>query len=178
MNGKRLKKPVPMKVCCNMTVLDYRKALGSFPTGVTIVTAFDALGEPWGLTANSFTSVSLEPPVISVCIAKSGRVFPTLKASNTFAVNILSADQKDLALHFASRVENRFTDRKWESHPDGAPLFPGASARLDCVVHNRVEAGDHEILLGRVIRYDHSPNPPLAYCRGIFFAAPPAEAPA
>ena len=81
-----------------MTVLDYRKALGSFPTGVTIVTAFDPLGEPWGLTANSFTSVSLEPPVISVCIAKSGRVFPTLKASNTFAVNILSADQKDLAL--------------------------------------------------------------------------------
>jgi flavin reductase (DIM6/NTAB) family NADH-FMN oxidoreductase RutF len=161
-----------------VTVQDYRRALSSFPTGVTIVTTFDSTGDPWGLTANSFTSVSLEPPVISVCIAKSGRVFPTLKTSNTFAVNILSADQKDLALHFASKAENRFTDKIWEAHPEGAPLFPGASARLDCTVHSRVDAGDHEILLGKVVRYDHSPKAPLAYCRGVFFAAPQPEAPA
>lgn len=159
-----------------MDVKDYRRALGAFPTGVTIVTAFDETGEPWGLTANSFTSVSLEPPVISVCIAKSGRVFPALKHSNRFAVNILSADQQDLAMHFASKTENRFTGTQWEANPSGAPLLPGASARLDCRVHARIDAGDHEILLGQVDSYDHSPIAPLAFCRGSFFAVPQPEA--
>ena len=74
-----------------MDTRDYRRALGSFPTGVTIITAYDTDHHPWGLTANSFTSVSLDPPVVSVCIAKSGRVFPTLSMSGHFAVNILSA---------------------------------------------------------------------------------------
>ncbi len=151
-----------------MDLNDYRRALGAFPTGVTIVTAFDEMGEPWGLTANSFTSVSLEPPVISVCVAKSGRVFPTLTQSTRFAVNILSDQQRDLAMHFASDIANRFTGTEWEAQADGAPLFPRASARLDCIVHDRVDAGDHEILLGRVIFYDHCPNPPLIYCRGAF----------
>ncbi|MFY0692235.1 MAG: flavin reductase family protein [Paracoccaceae bacterium] len=154
---------------------DYRRALGSFPTGVTIVTAFDADLEPWGLTANSFTSVSLEPRVISVCIAKAGRVFPTLSGSDHFAVNILSVDQRDLALHFASNVENRFTGTDWTAGST-APLLPEASAHLDCTVHDRVDAGDHEILLGRVVDYAHTPAPPLVYCRGNFFAAPQPEA--
>ena len=157
-----------------MNIRDYRRALGSFPTGVTIVTAFDGDHQPWGLTANSFTSVSLEPPVISVCIAKSGRVFPTLSGSDHFAVNILSADQQDLAMHFASNVENRFTDTEWTAG-NAAPLLPGASAHLDCTVHNRVDAGDHEILLGRVVDYTHTPVPPLVFCRGNFFAAPQPE---
>ncbi|WP_120632688.1 flavin reductase family protein [Ruegeria sp. EL01] len=153
-----------------MNIRDYRNALGSFPTGVTIVTAFDADHQPWGLTANSFTSVSLQPPVISVCVAKSGRVFPTLSGSNHFAVNILSADQQALALHFASDVENRFTDTNWIKG-NAAPILPGASAHLHCVTHDRVDAGDHEILLGRVTSYTHAPVPPLVYCRGNFFAA-------
>ncbi len=159
-----------------MDVADYRRALGSFPTGVTIVTAFDKAGQPWGLTANSFTSVSLAPPVISVCIAKSGRVFPTLAASGRFAVNILSESQQDLAMHFSSDVENRFDGTQWHASEGGAPLLPGASARMDCFVHSRVDAGDHEILLGEVSRYDHAPTPPLVYCRGAFFAAPQSEA--
>ena len=158
-----------------MDMRDYRRALGSFPTGVTIVTAFDRSGEPWGLTANSFTSVSLDPPVISVCVAKSGRVFPTLAASDRFAVSILSAGQKALALHFASNVENRFTGTDWTGG-QGAPLLPGASAHLDCAVHGRVDAGDHEILLGRVLHYAYAPVPPLVYCRGAFFSAPQEEA--
>lgn len=154
----------------------YRNALASFPSGVTIVTVFDAQGDPWGLTANSFTSVSLEPPIISVCIAKSGRVFPTLQDSNTFAVNILSTDQRDLAMHFASNTENRFDGTPWTVNADGAPLLPDASAQLDCIVHARVDAGDHEILLGRVIGFETNPTPPLVYCRGTFFAAPQPEA--
>jgi flavin reductase (DIM6/NTAB) family NADH-FMN oxidoreductase RutF len=157
-----------------MDLRDYRKCLGSFPTGVTIVTAFDGQGEPWGLTANSFTSVSLDPPVVSVCIAKSGRVFPTLSGSDHFAVNILSAGQQDLALHFASDVENRFTGTDWTAGA-ASPLLPGAAAQLDCIVHDRVDAGDHEILLGRVVHYAQAPLPPLVYCRGVFFPAPQPE---
>lgn len=128
-----------------MDTRDYRRALRSFPTGVTIVTAYDTDHEPWGLTANSFTSVSLTPPVVSVCIARSGRVFPTLSMSGHFTVNILSAMQQDLALHFASNVENRFTDTHWIAGQT-APLLPGAAAHLDGIVHNRVDAGDHQIL--------------------------------
>lgn len=155
---------------------DYRRALGSFPTGVTIVTAFDSDREPWGLTANSFTSVSLEPPVISVCIAKTGRVFPTLAASSKFAVNILAADQQGLAMHFASNIENRFDGTAWQAAPTGAPLLPGASAQLDCSVRARIDAEDHEILLGLVESFAHRPAAPLVYCRGSFFAAPQPEA--
>ena len=154
---------------------DYRRALGSFPTGVTIVTAFDGDGQPWGLTANSFTSVSLTPPVISVCVAKTGRVFPTLSASSRFAVNILAADQQALAMHFASNIENRFDGTPWQANPGGAPLLPGASAQLDCIVHGRIDTEDHEILFGRVENYPHTSKAPLIYCRGTFFAAPQQE---
>jgi flavin reductase (DIM6/NTAB) family NADH-FMN oxidoreductase RutF len=161
-----------------MDLKDYRRALGSFPTGVTIVTAFDSDRQPWGLTANSFTSISLEPPVISVCIAKTGRVFSTLANASSFAVNILAADQKDLALHFASNVENRFDGTSWQANPDGAPLLPGASVQLDCTVRARIDAEDHEILLGLVENYTHQPGSPLDYCRGTFFAAPQPEIPA
>lgn len=157
-----------------MDIRDYRRALGSFPTGVTIVTAYDTDHHPWGLTANSFTSVSLDPPVVSVCIAKSGRVFPTLAMSGHFAVNILSAAQHDLARHFSSSVENRFTDTDWTASLT-APHLPGAAAHLDCIVHDRVDAGDHQILLGRVLHYTHTPVPPLVYCRGTFFSAPEPE---
>ncbi|WP_425080890.1 flavin reductase family protein [Ruegeria arenilitoris] len=158
-----------------MDVREYRRALGAFPTGVTIVATYDENREPWGLTANSFTSVSLQPPVISVCVAKSGRVFPTLSQSDHFAVNILSAEQKDLAMHFASDVENRFTDTDWIPGT-ATPLIPGASTQLECTVHSRVDADDREILLGRVINYAHALAPPLVFCRGAFFSAPQPEA--
>jgi len=156
-------------------IKDYRRALSNFPTGVTIVTAFDGHQKPWGLTANSFTSVSLDPPIISVCIAKTGRVFKTLSESSRFAVNILAADQQDQALHFASNAENRFDGTPWNANPKGAPLLPGASAQLDCTVHARIDAEDHEILLGLVEDYTHQDIAPLVYCRGTFFAAPQPE---
>ncbi|MDA4848632.1 flavin reductase family protein [Hoeflea poritis] len=154
-----------------MDVTNYRRALGSFATGVTVATVFDDMGEPWGVTANSFTSVSLEPPVISVCIARNGRAHPVFAACSRFGINILAADQQALAMHFAGKTENRFTGTPWEAEPHGAPRLPGTAAWLDCTVKSRIDAGDHEILLGLVQRYDHTPHPPLAYCRGRFFAA-------
>lgn len=153
---------------------DRRRALGAFPTGVTSVTADDAECEPWGPTAHSFTSVSLEPPNVWVRIAHSGRVFPTLAMSGHFAVNILSAPQRGLAPHFVSTVDHRFTETDWTPGPT-APLLPGRAAHLDCVVNDRVDAGDHDILPGRVQQCAHTPVPPLVYCRGRFFAAPQPE---
>ena len=154
---------------------EYCRALGSFATGVTIVTAFDEDRQPRGLTANSFTSVSLTPPVILVCVAKTGRAFPTLSASSHFAVNILAADQQELALHFASVVDNRFDGTSWQPNPGGAPLLTGASAQLECSIHEPIDAKDHEILLRRVKSYTHTSSAPLVYCRGTFFAAPQPE---
>ena len=81
---------------------EYRKALGSFMTGVTVVSAFDKGDAPWGVTANSFTSVSLEPAIVLVCIGKAGRTYPTFVEANHFAINILAADQQEFASHFAS----------------------------------------------------------------------------
>jgi flavin reductase (DIM6/NTAB) family NADH-FMN oxidoreductase RutF len=154
---------------------EYRDALGSFATGVAVVTALDGAGAPWGLTANSFTSVALEPPLVSVCIAARGRVWPVLSRAHRFAVNVLAGDQTDLAFHFAGKAENRFEGRAWSAHPDGAPVLPGMAAWFDCAVHDRVAAGDHMILLGRVLRYGRDDRPPLACCRGAFFAVEPRE---
>jgi flavin reductase (DIM6/NTAB) family NADH-FMN oxidoreductase RutF len=147
----------------------YRDTLGSFATGVAVVTTLDEAGAPWGLTANSFTSVSLEPPLVSVCIGRSGRTAPVMARAARFAVNILAGDQTELAFHFAGKAENRFDGARWEAHPDGAPILPEVSAWLDCAAHDRVPAGAHDIVIGRVLRFGVDPRPPLAYCRGVFF---------
>lgn len=155
---------------------DYRRALGGFATGVTIVTVFDTEGQPWGLTANSFTSVSLEPPLISVCVSKQGRVFPVISKADRFAVNVLSHEQKDLAMLFAGKSDDRFSGIEWFTTDKSAPLLPDVSLHLDCTVYQRIDAGDHEIILGHVERYDQSPAVPLVYCRGQFFKAHETEA--
>ncbi len=159
-----------------MELQDYRRTLGSFVTGVTVVTAFDEDGAPWGVTANSFTSVSLEPPVVSICIGKKGRTYPTFSRCTRFGINILAADQRDVALHFAGKAENRFESMPWEALPGGAPLLPGTAAWLDCSIQSRLDAGDHEIMLGRVEQHNHTIHAPLAYCRGVYFAAEQQEA--
>lgn len=153
----------------------YRDALGSFATGVTVVAALDADGAPWGLTANAFASVSLTPRLVSVCVARRGRAFPVLAAASAFAITILAGDQRDVALRFAGAAENRFAEQRWDAHPGGGPVLPDAAAWLDCAPHARVAAGDHEILIGRVVRFGRTPRAPLAYCRGAFFAVEPQE---
>ena len=155
-----------------MDAHDYRRALGSFPTGVTIVTAYDTDHDPWGLTANSFTSVSLEPPVVSVCIAKSGRVFPTLSMSGHFTVNILSATQADISGQFASAQDDRFTGIHWQLSGFGLPLITGAAAHLECSVWRRYAGGDHEIIVGEVQHLAATDHTPLLYGLGRLTSFP------
>jgi len=158
-----------------MNMSDYRTALGSFMTGVTVVAAFDEAGAPWGLTANSFTSVSLDPALILVCVDRKGRTWPTFEASHSFSVNILAAEQEAMARHFAGPDPNRFASVPWTREEGGAPLLHDTAAWLDCRVSERIPAGDHVILLGEVARFGHAPRTPLGYCRGSFVEAHPAR---
>lgn len=147
-----------------------RAAFSAFLTGVTIVTTVDQDGAPRGFTANSFTSVSLTPPLILFCISKSSLSLDLFLDANAFAVNILSDKQRTLSSRFAAPVEDRFADVDWAKGPAGSPVLQGVSGWFDCETRNTVEAGDHHIVIGEVIGYDHNPQEALGYSRGGYFS--------
>lgn len=146
-----------------------RDAFGAFPTGVTVVTTRDADGKPIGFTANSFTSVSLDPPMLLVCLARTSRNFAVMTGSKTFAVNILSETQKDVSNTFARPVEDRFAAVSWSDGPNGCPVFDDVAAWFECTMENVLEAGDHVILLGRITAFTNSGRNGLGYARGGYF---------
>ncbi|MDR6953957.1 flavin reductase (DIM6/NTAB) family NADH-FMN oxidoreductase RutF/pimeloyl-ACP methyl ester carboxylesterase [Ancylobacter sp. 3268] len=146
----------------------FRQALGAFLTGVTVVTTRDAAGEMRGFTANSFTSVSLDPPLVLVCIAKTASSFPVFGAARNFAVSVLAAAQKDVSALFASKSPDKFAQSRWHPGPAGSPVIDEASAWFDCTRHEVVEAGDHVILIGRVAGFGASESAPLGYYRGAY----------
>jgi flavin reductase (DIM6/NTAB) family NADH-FMN oxidoreductase RutF len=129
----------------------FRRVMGHYPTGVTVVAARDEHGEPYGLTVNSFTSVSLDPPLVLVCIDHAAKSHDPLLAADTFSVSVLAAHQKDIAARFASTPSaERFLDLAWESSPTGDPVLEGAAAWVGCSLWESHDAGDHTILVGRV----------------------------
>jgi len=149
-------------------VIEFRRALGSFLTGVTIVTTVDEAGDPRGFTANSFTSVSLEPPLVLVCIAKKALGHQAFSTSRGFAINILSEDQKAASGIFASKAADKFASVIWQPGQTGNPVIDGSVAVFDCGMEQLVDAGDHSILIGRVHAFTHSGAQPLGYCRGTY----------
>ena len=155
--------------------LDLRHAFGSFATGVTIVTTRDENGEVFGFTANSFSSVSLAPPLLLVNIAKSAYGLKIFTEARGFAVNILAENQRDLSNIFASRGADKFANISWDAGPTGSPLLGGVVAWFDCENFEQVEAGDHIILIGKVLDYEYNTDSPLAFCRGAYasFGLPP-----
>jgi len=146
-----------------------RDAFGTFMTGVTVVTALDDAGRPLGFTANSFASVSLDPPLLLVQIAKTSVNYPAFTSGRGFAVNILSEGQKDISNTFARPVADRFAGLDWQPGPHGAPILPGVAAWFDCATHQIIDAGDHAILLGRIEAFHATPAPGLGYYRGTYF---------
>ncbi len=146
-----------------------RDAFGTFMTGVTVVTTRDAAGRPLGFTANSFASVSLDPPLLLVSIARSSQNHAAFVAAGGFAVNILSEGQKEVSNTFARPVEDRFSTVYWRNGPVGAPLIAGVSAWFDCTMEQVVEAGDHAILIGRVGGFEAGQSAGLGYYRGSYF---------
>jgi flavin reductase (DIM6/NTAB) family NADH-FMN oxidoreductase RutF len=149
-------------------VKELRRALGCFVTGVTVVTTIAADGEPRGFTANSFTSVSLDPPLVLVCMAKSAGSYDIFRKTSAFAINILQEDQRDISATFASPRPDKFVGLQWTSARTGSPLLPDCSAWLDCDMHKQIDAGDHVILIGRTVDFAHSPRPPLGYYSGNY----------
>ncbi|MEM7472728.1 MAG: flavin reductase [Pseudomonadota bacterium] len=147
----------------------FRDALGSFMTGVTVVTTHDADGAPLGFTANSFTSVSLDPPLVSVCLAKTSQNYSAVTCAPGFAVNILSEAQVEISNRFARPVADRFAATAYVKGPAGAPILEDVTAWFDCATHKLVEAGDHVILIGEVKAFDSSARPGLGYARGAYF---------
>lgn len=146
-----------------------RDAFGAFLTGVTVVTTMTEDGAPVGFTANSFTSVSLDPPLLLVCLAKTSRNYRTLTTAKGFAVNILSEGQKDVSNTFARPVEDRFAAVDWKKGPFGSPVFADVAAWFDCSMHQLVDAGDHVILLGRIEGVENTGRTGLGYARGGYF---------
>lgn len=147
-----------------------REAFGAFMTGVTIVTGVEQGGAPVGLTANSFTSVSLDPPLLLVCLNHASRSLATIRRAGGFAVNILAEDQQELSNRFARPARDRFEGVNWSPGPVGAPVLEGVCGWFDCRLHDEVHAGDHVILIGEVGGFDHPGGRPLGYARGDYFS--------
>jgi flavin reductase (DIM6/NTAB) family NADH-FMN oxidoreductase RutF len=146
----------------------FRDALGCFATGVTVVTCQTPAG-PVGITVNSFTSVSLEPPLVSWCLDREATVFDAFSACSHFAVNVLEETQRHLSVRFAAPAENGFDGLAWDEWETGAPILHGVLASFDCRVEARHEAGDHVLLIGRVLRLSsRATGSPLIYLRGRY----------
>jgi flavin reductase (DIM6/NTAB) family NADH-FMN oxidoreductase RutF/pimeloyl-ACP methyl ester carboxylesterase len=146
-----------------------RDALGCFSTGVVIATTLDAEGQPQGLTANSFTSVSLDPPLVLFCLAKTARTLPAFAGSETFALNVLHIGQQPDSVRFAKRAEDRFVASAFETWETGAPILSGSLCAIECDKHAWHEGGDHVIIVGRVRRARFEPRrDPLLYFRGAY----------
>jgi 3-hydroxy-9,10-secoandrosta-1,3,5(10)-triene-9,17-dione monooxygenase reductase component len=146
----------------------FRDALGSFATGITIVTTRTADGVDIGVTANSFNSVSLSPPMVLWSLSKSSHSRPAFAAAAHFAVHVLSASQELMATRFAQRGVDKFAGLAVQRGPDSIPLLDGCSARFQCRTTYRYEGGDHEIIVGEVVAFDAYNLPPLAYHRGRY----------
>lgn len=158
----------------NFSKAEFRTALGMFATGVTIVTARTADGTLVGLTANSFNSVSLEPPLVLWSLSRTAASMPAFQAGSHYAINILGADQQALALRFAAKGVDRFADVEFVEGVGGAPLLAGAAASFECFNRSRYDEGDHVIFVGEVERCTHREGAsPLLYHGGKFYAEHP-----
>lgn len=147
----------------------FRDALGCFATGVTVVTAMTEEGLPIGLTANSFTSVSLDPPLLLVCIANNAGSAPVLREAKQFAVNVLQIGQQPTSNRFAGKGEDRFSATPWETGSFGTPVLSGSLASFECARDAVHDGGDHFILVGRVQRAIFEPRrDPLLYFKGKY----------
>jgi 3-hydroxy-9,10-secoandrosta-1,3,5(10)-triene-9,17-dione monooxygenase reductase component len=152
----------------------YRNALGSFATGVTIVTTQTDAGKPVGLTVNSFTSVSLEPPLVLWSLARKSPSLGIFDACRHYGINVLASHQAEHCARFATPMPDKFAGTAWSASEEGVPLLEGVAMQLVCENQQRIEAGDHVIFLGRVLHYAPGTGQPLIFCRGEFIGNEPA----
>jgi flavin reductase (DIM6/NTAB) family NADH-FMN oxidoreductase RutF len=157
----------------------FRDLLGRFATGVTVLTARAADGRPFGMTANAVASVSLDPPLLLVCVDRTRDIHDVLRAAPRFALSVLAEDQEVVSRRFAADSADRFVGTPVLDGPHGLPLVAGAVAHILCALRDTVAAGDHTIFIGLVTGGTASDRPPLLYFRagyGGFAPSPPAGA--
>lgn len=151
------------------TERDFRNAMGQFCTGVVVITGMDE-GQPLGFTAQSFVSVSLAPPLVAVCPARTSTTWPRLRGARHFGINILAADQRELCGRFARSGGDKFSGLDWTAGPNGSPMLAGVLGFVECVLQAEHEVGDHSVVIGRVIDLELSsaPRAPLLFFRGTY----------
>ncbi|MEE9329401.1 MAG: flavin reductase family protein [Parvularculaceae bacterium] len=154
-----------------------KRAFSRYGTGVTIVSCQPPKkgkveGKPIAITVNSFTSVSLEPPLVLWCIEKRSGVFDAYMDADNYAVTVLRQDQQEVSARFARQDNHDFEKGEFETWITGAPILKQRMAAFDCKVIDRIEAGDHVILLGHVLKYDHRDGEPLLYVGGSYVDGP------
>jgi flavin reductase (DIM6/NTAB) family NADH-FMN oxidoreductase RutF len=142
---------------------EFRRACGRFATGVTIASVLDAKGAPHGLTVNSFASVSLDPPLILVCLGHDVSVIDHFRAANNFGINVLAEDQRHLSDRFARKGHDRFDGLAWQPGETGVPLLTGVLAAMECRTSQRFTAGDHDIFVGEMVAARVADGEPLIY---------------
>lgn len=144
----------------------FRAVLGRFATGITVITSIDAAGVPHGMTVSAFSSLSLDPPLVLVCIANDATMAPVLQRATTFAVNVLHGGQEALSRRFAGKVDDRFAGVGYSIGKLGDPILDDVLASLQCRVVTRHPAGDHVIVVGQVEQAAAGSGQPLLYYRG------------
>ncbi len=157
----------------NFDTTAFRQALGSFATGVTIITTRDSKGEPLGLTVNSFNSVSLDPPLVLWSLAKSALSLPVFREAEHWAVHVLSSGQSELSTRFAMRGEDKFAGLDVDAGVGEVPLLKDCTARFQCKTAFQYDGGDHVIFVGEVVSFDRSDVAPLVFHGGKYAHATP-----
>lgn len=151
----------------------FREAMATFPSGVTVVTTTAPDGRWWGFTATSFCSVSMDPPLVLVCLADTAECHPVFAQAQRWLVHIIRPEQSHLAIRFATRGADKFAGDNFTPDDYGLPKLKHAAVTLDCTTHTKLTAGDHTILLGHVKDVQLDPTPPALYYRRAFHPLPP-----
>lgn len=144
----------------------FRELLGRFVTGVTVITTTSPDGTPVGMTANSVASVSLDPPLVLICVDHNSAMQGDLKQAPSFVINVLALDQEEMSRRFAENRHDRFSGIGYQPGPHGAPILDGVVAYIECDNHSSIEAGDHTIFVGRVTGGAAESGHPLVFYRG------------
>ena len=150
---------------------ELRRAFGTFATGVTVITTRDARGRLFGLTANSFSSVSLDPPLVLWSLSRRAGSYPAFRDATHFGVNVLGGEHRELSARFAQPHPDKFAGIGYTLGERGVPLIEGAAAHFECSVEHRYEGGDHIIFVGRVEAFDYVVKPTLLFCHGKYHTA-------
>lgn len=151
---------------------DIRNVMGHFATGVTVITTKDKTGKPFGLTVNSFTSLSLNPPLVIVCVDKTVDCYSCFEDSKVFAVNVLGEDQEEISQRFATKGIEKFEGVKWRMGEKGSPLLDGVIGAIECKVAQSYDGGDHTIFLGEIVKATAQGDRPLLFFKGKYQRLP------